>query len=109
MSKEVWLKIEYPFGTEQFEDEINKISDLSYKKIKTNGLNGVDIILYILSIGGGVAITQLGVTIANFIKRNEGKRIKINDIEIAGYEKEEALEIMKEAMKIRSNDNEIND
>lgn len=109
MKRDVWLKVECPFGTEQFEEEINQISDLSYKKIKTNGLNGVDIILYILSIGGGVVITQLGVIIANFIKRNEGKKIKIDDIEITGYEKEEALEIIKEAIKIRNSDNEIND
>ena len=70
---------------EELERVMDKIGGLEYERADSKGFDGIEMVLYVLSIGGGVVITQLANIIINLIKKNDNLRVKIGDVEITGY------------------------
>ncbi|HCE3247846.1 TPA: hypothetical protein NG581_004539 [Vibrio parahaemolyticus] len=62
----------------------------------SNSFNGVEDVVLILSIGGGVIFTELAKVIAAWIKKDDNKKVKYKNIEISGYSSDEVLKFIKE-------------
>ena len=69
----------------ELEKEIEKITKKDIKKISAKGFGGIDTIVYILSIGGGVLITQLANIITKIIEKDNIHEVTINGINIKGF------------------------
>lgn len=85
MKTEMVLSFQNLQDGKQIETVMDEIDGLSYEKIESKGFDGVELVIYILSIGGGVVITQLANIIINLIRKNDNLRVKIGDIELTGY------------------------
>ncbi|KXO86816.1 hypothetical protein AYK86_11860 [Acinetobacter venetianus] len=62
----------------------------------SNSFNGMEDVIIILSIGGGVAIKQLGAIFIAWINKNKNKKIKYKNFEASGYSSDEFIKIVKE-------------
>lgn len=67
------------------EKEMEEITGKEIRKVSTKGFGGIDTIVYILSIGGGVIITQLANVIIKIIEKDNIHEVAINGISIKGY------------------------
>ncbi len=75
-------------------DELLLITNDSVMVNKTNSFNGFSDVIIILSIGGGVAIKQIGTIIVNWINRDKTKKIKYKGVEATGYSSDEIINIL---------------
>jgi hypothetical protein len=66
----------------------------SFKINQAKSFSGMQDIILILSIGGGVAIKQLGNIIVEWINKDKNKKIKYKNIEVSGYSAKEVTEIL---------------
>lgn len=82
---DVKLQIRGKVDTIELEKEIEEITRKEIKKVSTKGFGGIDTIIYILSIGGGVLITQLANVIVKIIEKDNVHEVTINGINIKGY------------------------
>ena len=81
----------------ELENLLNNLEEMELISISSsNSFNGMEDIIIILSIGGGVAIKQLGVIIVAWINKNKSNKIKYKDIEASGYSSDEIVKIIKE-------------
>lgn len=62
----------------------------------SNSFNGMEDVIIILSIGGGVAIKQLGAVFIAWINRDKSNKIKYKNFEASGYSSDEIIKIVKE-------------
>lgn len=62
----------------------------------SKSFNGMEDVIIILSIGGGVAIKQIANIVIQWLKSDQGKKIKYKSIEVSGYSAKEAKEILRE-------------
>lgn len=82
---DVKLQIRGIVDSIELEKEIEKITKKDIKKISAKGFGGIDTIVYILSIGGGVLITQLANIITKIIEKDNIHEVTINGINIKGF------------------------
>lgn len=85
-------------------DEANEIvsaldglsDDLEIKVISSKGFVGIsEITLLISALGGGVLVKQLAKSIIAWMKRHEGRKVKLGKLEITGYSVEEVERILR--------------
>lgn len=95
----------------ELEIVLDEMEGIDYEKINSKGFDGMTITMYILSIGGGVIITQLANIIINLIRKNDNLRVKIGDVEISGYPADAipglldaAIEYHRKKMEIENDD-----
>ena len=94
------LKIEGINSDKTLEEEIiHVLTAKNIEHISGKRFNGIEEINYILSIGGGIIISQIASIIKKCIDRNRNKSIKINDIEISGYSEKEVNSILQKLLK----------
>lgn len=82
---DVKLQIRGKVDTIKCEKEIEEITGKEIRKVSAKGFGGIDTIVYILSIGGGVLITQLANVIVKIIEKDNIHEVTINGINIKGY------------------------
>lgn len=90
LGRKIWimdvkLQIRGIVDSIELEKEIEKITKKDIKKISAKGFGGIDTIVYILSIGGGVLITQLANIITKIIEKDNIHEVTINGINIKGF------------------------
>lgn len=78
---------------------LDELKEIEYEKINSKGFDGVGMVMYILSIGGGVVVTQLANIIINLIKKNDNLRVKIGDLEISGYPADAIPQLLDSAIE----------
>lgn len=83
----------------ELETVLDELKGIEYEKINSKGFDGVGMVMYILSIGGGVVITQLANIIINLIKKNDNLRVKIGDLEISGYPADAIPQLLDSAIE----------
>ena len=66
----------------------------SFKLSQSKSFNGMEDIIIILSIGGGIAIKQFGNIIVNWINKDKDKKVKYKNIEVSGYSADEVSKII---------------
>lgn len=85
-------------------DEVNEIvsaldglsDDIEIKVISSKGFVGIDeITLFISALGGGVLVKQFATIIVVWMKRHEGRKVKLGKLEITGYSVEEVERILR--------------
>jgi hypothetical protein len=79
------LHIRGEVDTIELEKVMQEITKKEIKKVSAKGFGGIDTLVYILSIGGGVVITQLANVIVKIIEKNNIHEVTINGINIKGY------------------------
>lgn len=84
---------------QELEKELSTVNNCSFSIEKSSSFDGFQDLIIILSIGGGVAIKQIGEIILAWIKINQSKSIKYKNIEISGFSSEEVAKILKEIKK----------
>ena len=62
----------------------------------SSSFNGMEDVIIILSIGGGVAIKQLGAVFIAWINKDKSNKIKYKNFEASGYSSDEIIKIVKE-------------
>lgn len=62
----------------------------------SKSFNGMGDVIIILSIGGGVAIKQFANIVIQWLKSDQGKKIKYKGVEVSGYSAKEVKDILKE-------------
>lgn len=82
---DIKLQIRGKMDAIELEKEIEEIVGKEIKKVSAKGFGGVDTIVYILSIGGGVLITQLANVIVKIIEKDNIHEVTIDGISIKGY------------------------
>lgn len=97
MDSNLIITIEQLSNIDLFEKELNPVLT-DYEKIVSKGFDGGDTVMYLLSVGGGVIVTQIANILANLIKRNDSKKVKINDIEVSGFSSKETIRIINELL-----------
>lgn len=91
----------------ELESALDELEGINYEKINSKGFDGVEMIMYVLSIGGGVVVTQLAKIIITLIKKNDNLRIKIGDVEISGYSPDAIPKILDSAIEYHRKKMEI--
>lgn len=86
------IKIEADNNIELEEMIVNK--NIKCTKFITKNFIDVNIILYILYVGGGVTIVEISKILISLVKRNDVKSIKIGDKEIKGYSAKEVERLL---------------
>lgn len=82
---DVKLQIRGIVDTVELEREIEEITGKEIKKVSAKGFGGIETIVYILSIGGGVLITQLANVIVKIIEKDNIHEVTVNGTNIKGY------------------------
>ncbi len=82
---DIKLQIRGNVDTKELDKEFQEITGKETKKVSAKGFGGVDTIVYVLSIGGGVIITQLANIIVKIIERDHIHEVTVNGISIKGY------------------------
>jgi len=79
-------------------DGIN--DEIEIKLITSKGFLGIgEITLLISALGGGVLLKQLAQVLVAWMKRHEGRKVKLGKIEITGYSVEEVERILESTDK----------
>lgn len=84
-------------------EEIIKNREIKYTKFNTKNFINVDILLYILYVGGGVTVVEISKILVSLIKKNEVKSVKIGDKEIKGYSAKEVDFLLSNIYKRENN------
>jgi len=71
------------------------VGDEKVKSATAKSFTGVDDLIIVLSIGGGVIIKQLGAVLIAWIQKTKDKKIKYSDVEITGYSAKEVTDILR--------------
>lgn len=85
----------------ELDKEIEEITKKDIKKVSAKGFGGIDTIIYILSIGGGVLITQLANVITKIIEKDSIHEVTINGISIKGYSFAQTEKLLTDIAKNR--------
>jgi len=103
MNEPILLTLESVADIEEIENKIHCIPGIEVKNKNTQkGINGIDNLMYLLSIGGGVVIVELSNLIKNLISKNNCKKVKIDDIEITGFSTDETIDLLKEIIALKN-------
>lgn len=82
--------------TSDLEKELrNLLGDDSIHRTESKSFAGWTEIILILSIGGGVAIKEIGAIIRSWIERNKGKKANLDKLEFTGYSAKELKAIIQ--------------
>lgn len=89
------------------EDDANDIvaglgqdADIDTKTVVSKGFNGFgEVTLIIVALRGDAFLKQLAQIVVAWMKRHEGRKVKIGSIEITGYSAEEVERILRAAGK----------
>ena len=79
-------------------EELNfneSFTGMTFNKLEKKDLSGIDIFLYVLSVGGGVVFVELSKVLTSLIKKDDVKSIKIGDVEIKGFSEKEVGNLLK--------------
>jgi len=77
-------------------------SQLSFDKIDTvrvNRFQGQDVLIYLLTFGGGVSIVQFVKFIKTLCEKNKTKSVKIDDVEIKGFSYDDTMDLLDKILK----------
>lgn len=87
----------------EIDDIFLELSTVELKKIKVDSFSGLDVIIYLLTFGGGVTIIQIASIIKKIIDKNKIKSVKIGDIEIKGYSVKQTAKLLEQINKEKKN------
>ncbi len=87
-----------------FDSEINNIENVNFDKISEHGFSGIEVVHYFIKFVMSKEFFQLlSEIIINFIKKDDIKSFKINNIEIKGYNFNEVKQLLELAIELQQN------
>lgn len=103
------LEVTYTSKTaiSQLDSALNGIENIKIEKFEQTGFDGFDILYYFLETGTAIVlIEKICKVIITFIKRNDVKSFKANDIECLGYSEKEVEKLIEKLEKSDKNEPE---
>jgi hypothetical protein len=93
---QIRLEIIGNYSRAEMDETISNLSLESVETIHTNGFQGQDIFIYLLTVGGGAYIVQFVKFVKILCEKNSTKSVKIGNKEIKGYSFDETMALVKE-------------
>jgi hypothetical protein len=80
---------------QEIDSELLSIPFEEAEKIVANKFQGFDVIVYLLTFGGGVTIIQLAKVIMKIIEKDKTKSFLIDGVEIKGYSYKQTKKLLE--------------
>ncbi|MDR1694104.1 MAG: hypothetical protein LBR70_02785 [Lactobacillaceae bacterium] len=104
MEETIHIRFKQLVDSKNLEKELELNSISGYKKISSKGFDGIEILTYMLSIGGAVATqiaAPLAKMIADIITKDKNTSVEIEGIKVTGFSFEETVKLLEKTIKAK--------
>lgn len=79
----------------QIDSELKSLAMVKIEKVKVNSFNGIDVLIYLLTVDGSVTIIQLAKIIMKIMDKDKTKSLIIGETEIKGFSYKQTKKLLE--------------